>query len=106
MTTYLATTEVIACSLSTDDLAETEGAWHDLFQRSLVSSDAVPGGLRLVFRPESANALPRLIDVERECCPWVTFDVDEAVVTMTAGGEGESAIRAMWGPQPAPSGSR
>jgi hypothetical protein len=61
----MADTPPIACTLSAADLEDREGA---------------------------AAALIDLIDLERECCAWIRFDVgDQSVVTPTAGGEGEVA---------------
>jgi hypothetical protein len=61
----MADTPPIACTLSAADLEDREGA---------------------------AAALIDLIDLERECCAWIRFDVgDQSVVTLTAGGEGEVA---------------
>src|SRR5438132_549353 len=97
METYDATSDAIACTLTQDDLRETRNAWQKLFRLSLVSRDEVPGGLRLLVHPGSADALRQLINIERECCRWITFVLDGPVVTMTSPGAGESAIRAMWG---------
>ena len=96
METYRATSDIVACSLSRTELEETGAAWQKLFRLSLVSRLEVPGGLRLVFHPGSADALRQLIDIERECCPWITFELDGASVTMTSTGTGPSAIREMW----------
>lgn len=96
METYRATSDIVACSLSHSELEETGAAWQKLFRLSLASRDEVPGGLRLVFHPGSSEALRKLIDVERECCPWITFELDGASVTMTSSEAGASAIREMW----------
>ena len=96
METYRATSEVIACTLTPDDLEETEQAWRKLFNLSLISREEVPGGLRLEVHPGSAEALRSLIDIERECCQWITFELDGPVVTMTSPGDGEATIREMW----------
>lgn len=96
MTTYRATTETIACTLTPDDLRETQRAWQKLFRLSLVSRDEIPGGVRLEVHPGSADALRQLIDIERQCCSWATFELDGPVVAITSPGAGESAIREMW----------
>jgi len=102
METYRARTDVIACTLSPDELNETENAWRKLFRLSLVSREEVPGGVRLEVHPGSADALRSLIDIERDCCRWITFELDGPVVTMTSPGAGEATIREMWGaPGPA-----
>ena len=67
-----------------------------MFRQSLVARDEIEGGLRLEFHPGSADALSQLIDIERECCPWISFALDGPVVEMTSPGAGESAIREMW----------
>lgn len=96
METYRARTDVIACTLTPDDLKEVGEAWQKLFRLSLVSREEVPGGLRLEVHPGSAAALRSLIDIERECCEWITFELDGPVVVMTSPGAGEAAIRDMW----------
>ena len=96
METFRARTDVIACTLTPDDLQETEQAWRKLFRLSLISREEVPGGLRLEVHPGSAEALRSLIDIERECCQWITFELDGPVVTMTSPGTGEATIREMW----------
>ena len=96
METFRATSDIVACSLSRTELEDTAAAWQKLLRLSLLSRDEVPGGLRLAFHPGSAEALRSLIDIERECCRWITFELDGATVTMTSPGAGASAIREMW----------
>src|ERR1700751_2855446 len=96
METYRARTDVIACTLTPDDLKEVRQAWQKLYHQSLVSRAEVPGGLRLEVHPGSAAALKSLIDIERDCCEWISFELDGPVVTMTSPGAGEAAIREMW----------
>ena len=96
METYRATSDIVACTLTPKDLKNTQSAWQKLFRLSLVSREDIRGGLRLVMHPGSAEALRQLIDIERECCRWITFELDGPVVTMTAPGPGAAAIREMW----------
>ncbi len=96
MKIYRARSDVIACTLSPDDLKETEKAWRKLMELSLVSRDEVPGGLRLEVHPGSAQALRSLVDIERDCCSWITFELDGPALTMTSPGAGEAAIRETW----------
>ncbi len=96
METFRATSDVVACTLTPDDLKETEQAWRKLFERSLVSREEVSGGLRLEFHPGSADALRSLVDIERDCCSWITFELEGPALTMTSPGAGEAAIREMW----------
>ncbi len=63
----------------------------------LVERDLVPGGIRLRAAPGAVAALSELIDLERECCSWINFEVgDGSVVTLTAEGEGEAVLAGMF----------
>ena len=59
----------------------------------------VPGGIRLQASPQSERLLMDLIDLERECCPWIDFEIGaDAAVTLTAAGEGEAVLAGMFLP--------
>jgi len=63
----------------------------------LVRRDRVPGGIRLSAAPGAAVALIQLVDLERECCAWIHFEVsDGSVVTLTAHGAGEAVLAGMF----------
>jgi hypothetical protein len=102
MATIRATSKTIACTLSADDLKDVGAAWQKLFRTSLISRDLVPGGLRLTVHPGAELALKQLIDMETQCCRWITFELDGPSVTMTAEGDGEQTIRGMWNADPRP----
>jgi hypothetical protein len=87
----------IACTLSADDLRDREGAWRKLMGSGLVKRDIVTGGIRLSAAPGAAVALLELVELERECCAWIQFEVrDAAVVTMTAPGDGAAVLTEMF----------
>ena len=87
----------IVCTLSAADLGDREGAWVQLMSSGLVVRDVVPGGIRLTPAAGAAAALIDLIDLERECCAWIRFDVgDHSVVTMTADANGEAVLAEMF----------
>ena len=93
----MAETPPIACTLSSVELRDREGAWNKLMGSGLVKRDQVPGGIRLSPAPGAAAALIDLIDLERECCAWINFDVGEgAVVTLTADGDGAEVLAGMF----------
>jgi hypothetical protein len=93
----MAETPPIACTLSASDLKDRAGAWRKLMGSGLVQRDLVPGGIRLRAAPGAAAALIELIDLERECCAWINFEVDGgSVVTLTADGEGEAVLAGMF----------
>jgi len=87
----------IACTLSPSELKDREGAWKKLLGSGLVEREPVPGGSRLRPAPGAATALLDLIDLERECCAWISFEIGEgSAVTLTAGGEGEAVLAGMF----------
>jgi hypothetical protein len=96
METIKATSETITCTLSEVELKDASAAWQRLFREWLVSRKLVPGGLRLTVLPNAEPALRHLIEMEIECCRWITFQFDGPSVTLTAEGEGEQTIREMW----------
>jgi hypothetical protein len=97
----MAETRPIACTLTASDLKDREGAWRKLMGSGLVERDMVPGGIRLRPAPGAAAALVELIDLERECCAWIDFDVsDGSVVTLTAEGDGEAVLAGMFAESP------
>jgi hypothetical protein len=89
--------EPIACSLSAAELGERGAEWDALLTRSLISSQAIPAGVRLTVEPGAAGELARLIDLERACCAWMRFDFEAAAtVAITAADEGPAVLRSMF----------
>jgi len=87
----------IACTLSAADLEDREGAWKKLMSSGTVERDVVPGGIRLSPAPGAAAALIDLVDLERECCAWIRFEVSAgSVVTLSAEGDGEAVLAGMF----------
>ena len=91
-------TPAIACTLSASDLKDREGAWRKVMGSGLVTREVVPGGIRLNAAPSAAAALIELIDLERECCAWIRFEVAGNSVTLTAAGDGEAVLAGMFTP--------
>lgn len=96
MPTYRASSDTIVCTLTKDELRDTRYAWQKLFRTALISRDEIPGGIRLVVNEGSSVALRQLVEVERECCQWINFDLEGSTVSMTADEAGAAAIRQMW----------
>jgi hypothetical protein len=86
----------IVCTLTASDLKDRGAAWEKLLGSGLVERDRVPGGIRLTAAPGAATSLIQLIDLERECCAWIDFEVDGAAVTLTAEREGEAVLVSMF----------
>src|ERR1700704_1005350 len=90
-------TPPIACTLSAADLKDRERAWTKLMGSGLVERERVPGGIRLSPAPGAAEALIQLINLERECCAWIDFEIGAgSVVMLTAAGDGEAALAGMF----------
>ena len=96
METIKATSDEIACTLTLGDLQDQRGAWQKLFRTSLVSTEPIQGGLRITVTPGGERALKQLIAIEQHCCAWINFVVDGPTVALTAEGDGEQVIRAMF----------
>jgi hypothetical protein len=89
----------IMCTLTGDELQDRGRAWQKLLGSGLVERRRIPGGIRLRAEPGARVALFELVDLERECCAWIDFDVDESsAVMLTAPGDGEAVLAGMFLP--------
>ena len=90
----------IACTLTASEGKDRGVAWRKLLASGMVERDRVPSDLRLIATPGAAASLIELIDLERECCAWIDYEVSEGsegtVVTLTADGAGEAALAGMF----------
>lgn len=86
----------VACTLSARDLQDRGHAWRKLLTSGLVTRERVPGGIRLSAEPGARAALLQLVDLERECCAWIDYEVVGPVVTMTAAGDAETVLAGMF----------
>jgi hypothetical protein len=86
----------IVCTLTDADLKDRGQAWQKLLDSGLVERDRVSGGIRLRPAPGAKAALLKLIDLERECCAWIDYEIGEdSAVTLTAAGDGEAVLAGM-----------
>ena len=67
----------IACNLSDGELRERRESILDFFRQSLVKVKPLPLGLAYSFQPSSdvLARLTQLVDLERQCCPFLTFRI-------------------------------
>ena len=86
----------IACTLSNSDLAAQVRRWRAL---PLVQREETTDGLRLTFarEPGVAEELRALVTVEKDCCRWATWTVEDGVVLVaTSSGHGGRTLHAMF----------
>jgi hypothetical protein len=48
--------------------------------------------MRLTVHPGAGAALRELVELERQCCPWIDFTLGDATVLMTADGNAEPIL--------------
>lgn len=67
--------EPMACSLDDEALAARRADWRSLARDALLRSNASPGRVEMTYRWEEdvEGAVRRLIQAERECCPFLDF---------------------------------
>jgi hypothetical protein len=92
----MADAQPIMCTLTASDLKDRGKAWRKLWASGLLSRERVPGGIRLSAELGATKALMDLIDLERECCAWIDYEVDGSSVTLTAEGAGEAVLGGMF----------
>jgi hypothetical protein len=83
----------VACSLTPSELGHREQAWENLIQ----ARERVAGGIRLTVDAAAMSSVRELVDLERECCPWIKFNLDRDSLTLTATGVGEELLVHMFG---------
>jgi MerR family transcriptional regulator, copper efflux regulator len=92
----------VACSLTTEGLAEQAGRWMRLAARAMTGRIKTTDGLRLGFRPEPGieEELRALAAVETQCCPWATWTVQanatQLVLEVRAAGDGVTVLHGMF----------
>jgi hypothetical protein len=84
----------IACSLSSGDATTRQQQWDRLLGRARGRE-----GMRVEFRPdpEILDELTRLVALERECCPFLEFQIEESgsalVLTASSPPEAEPILQ-------------
>ena len=88
----------IVCTLTGAELRNRGEAWRKLWASGLVRRGRVPHGIRLDAEPGALDALHQLIELERDCCAWIDYAVDDRGATLTADGFGEAVLATMFRP--------
>jgi hypothetical protein len=82
-TTTVSDPERAACSLSPTALSDRRGAWRSLTAQGL-HRRVEPGRVLGTYpnRPEIARSLAQLVEAEKDCCPFLEFDIREGDSTI------------------------
>jgi hypothetical protein len=90
----------VACSLSAADAETRQAQWRGLLSRAAVSRTTIAGGMRVERRPESniRAELARLVELERECCPFLELTIEETkegalALSVTAPTDAEGIVK-------------
>jgi hypothetical protein len=96
------TSQPVACTLTSKDLATQRERWLQLAQHAFLDRVETENGLRLSFRADSSvgDELAQLVDVERECCAWADWLIEQGAgritVVVSSTGEGVAALHGMF----------
>ena len=87
----------VACSLSSTDARTRQAEWSALLRDAARSRTPVPGGIRVELTGDVRSELIRLVELERECCPFLELVVEESaagglVLTATAPPDAEALV--------------
>lgn len=97
----------IACTLNDVEMRQRRRLILETVGRTAIDAEATPHGYRFRFAPAAdlVATLGLLIDLERQCCPFLTFTVavpagDEPISLEVTGPEGaQGVIAGIFGPQ-------
>jgi MerR family transcriptional regulator, copper efflux regulator len=75
--------ERATCRLSPDALSERRGAWRSLMAQAL-HRRVEPGRVLSTYPngPEIVRSLAQLVAAEKDCCPFLEFDIREGGSTI------------------------
>ena len=56
--------------------------WEALLAANLVGREVIPRGVQLRFQPsnDAVAKLSRLIELERHCCAWIEWSIEERLL--------------------------
>jgi hypothetical protein len=82
-TTTVSYPERANCGLSPNALSERRAAWHTLMAQAL-HRHVEPGRVLSTYPngPEIARSLAQLVEAEKDCCPFLEFDIRESNSTI------------------------
>jgi hypothetical protein len=94
--------KIVACTLTSADLATQSERWKRLGERALIERVETEDGLLISFHrePGVADELRELVAVENECCSWADWTVatraERVVLDVSSNGEGVATLHAMF----------
>lgn len=96
----------LACNLTESEWRRRGADWSAVVSEGLLARTAIPGGVRLTFRPDPAVAheLLELVAAERSCCGWASWALlntaESSVLEVTAPAGGARTVRQLFGVTP------
>lgn len=94
--------KIIACILTSADLATQSERWQRLGERALIERVETEYGLLISFygEPGVADELRELVAVENECCSWADWTVatrdEQVVLDVSSTGKGVATLHTMF----------
>jgi hypothetical protein len=88
----------LACSLNAAEMEQRAHRWRRLSERALLDSAGSAGTARLRYRPEPKveRELRELVQLERECCPFLSLTISsedgELLLEISGPPEAESIV--------------
>ena len=87
----------IACSLNGAEVVSRQGEWEQLLASHTIDRVEIDHGVRCRLRAseEVRRELHRLVDLERGCCPWITWNLHDEVssLVLEATAETEEGVK-------------
>jgi hypothetical protein len=82
-TTTVSNPERATCGLSPNALSERRDAWRSLMAQAL-HRRVEPGRVLSTYPngPEIARSLAQLVEAEKDCCPFLEFEIRESESTI------------------------
>lgn len=89
----------VACSLTSADARSRQAEWRRLLRGAALTRNALPGGMRIELHSDESvrSELARLVQLERVCCPFLDFAIEESdgklILTVAAPPEAEPLVQ-------------
>lgn len=91
----------VACSLGATELVDRQQEWRSVLEDNTLESLKTKSGakLRLRFTPATLDAVEKLVEAEKDCCPWINWSIvtSDNVISLEASAETEEGALTLAG---------